>query len=38
MAEIKIDKDVHDRKKWYEEEVQPYRKMDHKPIIIMVNK
>ena len=35
MAELEIDKeDVHDRKKCYEEEVQPYRKMDHKLIII----
>ena len=40
MAELEIDKeDVHDRKKWrmnvecYEEEVQPYRKTDFKPII-----
>ena len=39
MAELEIDKkDVHDIKKMvkecYEEEVQPYRKMDYKPIII----
>ena len=37
MAELEINKeDVHDRKKWrecYEEEVQPYRKTDYKPII-----
>ena len=40
MAELEIDKeDVHDRSKWrsnvivYEEEVQPYRKTDYKPII-----
>ena len=30
MAELEI----HDRKKCYEEQVQPYRKMDYKPIII----
>ena len=39
MAELEIDKeDVHDIKKWrecYEEEVQPYRKMDYKPITII---
>ena len=39
MAELEIDKeDVHDRSKWrrnvnVEEEVQPYRKTDYKPII-----
>ena len=43
MAEIEIDKeDIHDRKKWrendcYEEEVQPYRKMDYKPIIYILS-
>ena len=39
-AELEIDKeDVHDRKKrreCYEEEVQPHRKMDYKPIIIII--
>ena len=35
MAELEIDEDVHDRKKkeCYEEEVQPYRQTDYKPII-----
>ena len=34
MAEIEIDRgDVHDRNKCYAEEVQPYRKIDYKPII-----
>ena len=36
MAELEIDKeDVHDRSKCecYEEEVQPYRKTDYKPLI-----
>ena len=35
IAELEIDKeDVHNRKKWRRnEEVQPYRKTDYKPII-----
>ena len=41
MAELEIDKeDVHDKKmerECYEEEVQPYRKTDYKPIIIIVD-
>ena len=43
MAEHDIDKeDVHDRSKWrrhvnvYEEEVQPYRITDYKPIIYII--
>ena len=41
MAELEIDKeDVHDRSKWRrnvnEEEVQPYRKTDYKPIIYIL--
>ena len=37
MAELEIDKDdVHDRKKCYKEEVQPYWKTDYKLIIIIM--
>ena len=37
MAELEIDREVaHDRKKCYEEEVQPYRKMDSKPMLIII--
>ena len=40
MAELEIDKeDVHAQKEmeneYYEEEVQPYRKTDYNPLIIM---
>ena len=36
MAELEIDQEnVNDRKKYYEEEVQPYLKMEYKPIIII---
>ena len=42
MAELKIDReDIRDGKKWRrnvmkKEEVQPYRKTDYKPVIIII--
>ena len=34
MAELEIDKEM--ERECYEEEVQPYRKMDYTPIIIVL--
>ena len=38
IAELAIDKeDVHDIQKCCEKEVQPYRKTEYKPIMIIIN-